>query len=51
MTSKLVQYFKAAQDAVGFHGGPVRAPRLALKADEAAALQDALAILREPAVL
>ena len=51
MTSKLVQYFKAAQDAVGFHGGPTRAPRLPLKADEVAALEEALAILRQPAVV
>jgi hypothetical protein len=50
MTPKLVQYFKAAQDAVGFTGGPTRAPRLPLKADEVAALEAALAILREPAV-
>ena len=50
MTSKLVQYFKAAQDAVGFNGGPTRAPRLPLKPDEVAALDAALAILREPAV-
>jgi dihydrodipicolinate synthase/N-acetylneuraminate lyase len=50
MTSKLVQYFKAAQDAVGFNGGPTRAPRLPLKAEEVAALDAALAILREPAV-
>src|SRR3954451_22123354 len=50
MTPKLVQYFKAAQDAVGFHGGPTRAPRLPLQADEAAALDAALAILREPAL-
>jgi 4-hydroxy-tetrahydrodipicolinate synthase len=49
MTSKLVQYFKAAQDAVGLNGGPTRAPRLPLKADEVAALDAALAILREPA--
>ena len=49
MTSKLVQFFKAAQDAVGFSGGPTRAPRLPLKAEEAAALEAALAILREPA--
>lgn len=49
MTSKLVQYFKAAQDAVGFNGGPTRAPRLPLKADEVAALDAALAFLREPA--
>src|SRR3954454_22583027 len=50
MTSKLVQYFKAAQDAVGFNGGPTRAPRLPLKPDEVAALEAALAILRVPAV-
>jgi dihydrodipicolinate synthase/N-acetylneuraminate lyase len=50
MTSKLVQYFKAAQDAVGFNGGPTRAPRLPLKADEVAALEAVLAVLREPAV-
>jgi 4-hydroxy-tetrahydrodipicolinate synthase len=49
MTPKLVQYFKAAQDAVGFHGGPTRAPRLPLNATEQAALDVALAILREPA--
>src|SRR3954469_17576134 len=49
MTSKLVQYFKAAQDAVGFNGGPTRAPRLPLKADEVAALDAAPAILRQPA--
>ena len=30
MTPKLVQFFKGAQDALGFAGGPVRAPRLAL---------------------
>ena len=30
MTPKLVQYFKGAQDALGFAGGPVRPPRLAL---------------------
>ena len=51
MTPKLVQYFKAAQDAVGFHGGPTRAPRLPLKADEVAALEEALAVLREPAAV
>jgi 4-hydroxy-tetrahydrodipicolinate synthase len=50
MTPKLVQYFKAAQDAVGFNGGPTRAPRLPLHASEQAALDAALAILREPAV-
>jgi dihydrodipicolinate synthase/N-acetylneuraminate lyase len=46
MTPKLVQYFKAAQDAVGFAGGPTRAPRLPLNAAERAALEDALAALR-----
>src|SRR3954454_11358337 len=50
MTPKLVQYFKAAQDAVGFHGGPTRAPRLPLNSTAHAALEAALAILREPAV-
>ena len=50
MTSKLVQYFKAAQDAVGFNGGPTRAPRLPLKPAEVEALDAALALLREPAV-
>jgi dihydrodipicolinate synthase/N-acetylneuraminate lyase len=51
MTSKLVQYFKAAQDAVGFNGGSTRAPRLPLKPEEVAALDAALAILREPAAV
>jgi 4-hydroxy-tetrahydrodipicolinate synthase len=46
MTPKLVQYFKAAQDAVGFTGGPTRAPRLPLNEAERAALEDALAALR-----
>jgi 4-hydroxy-tetrahydrodipicolinate synthase len=50
MTPKLVQYFKAAQDAVGYHGGPTRAPRLPLNASERGALEVALAILREPAL-
>jgi 4-hydroxy-tetrahydrodipicolinate synthase len=50
MTPKLVQYFKAAQDAVGYHGGATRAPRLPLNASEQAALEVALAILREPAL-
>jgi 4-hydroxy-tetrahydrodipicolinate synthase len=49
MTPKLVQYFKAAQDAVGFRGGPTRAPRLPLNPTEQAALEVALAILKEPA--
>jgi 4-hydroxy-tetrahydrodipicolinate synthase len=46
MTPKLVQYFKAAQDEVGFVGGPTRAPRLPLNADERAALDNALAVLK-----
>jgi 4-hydroxy-tetrahydrodipicolinate synthase len=45
MTPKLVQYFKAAMDEVGFAGGPTRAPRLPLNDDERDALRDALAIL------
>src|SRR4051795_4016156 len=51
MTSKLVQYFKADQDAVGFNGGPTRAPRLPLKADEVPPLEAAAAILRQPAAV
>ena len=43
MTPKLVQYFKAAMDEVGFAGGPTRAPRLPLSDDERAALREALA--------
>ena len=39
MTPKLVQYFKAAQDAVGLAGGPCRAPRLPLTAGERAELR------------
>jgi 1-pyrroline-4-hydroxy-2-carboxylate deaminase len=45
MTPKLVQYFKAAMDEVGFAGGPTRAPRLPLNADERAALRAAMAVL------
>jgi 4-hydroxy-tetrahydrodipicolinate synthase len=47
MTPKLVQYYKAAQDAVGFNGGPTRAPRLPLTAGERDDLLGALAVLRE----
>jgi 1-pyrroline-4-hydroxy-2-carboxylate deaminase len=47
MTPKLVQYFKAAQDAVGLAGGPCREPRLPLTADEREDLAAALAVLRE----
>jgi 4-hydroxy-tetrahydrodipicolinate synthase len=44
MTPKLVQYFKAAMDEVGYAGGPCRPPRLALTDDERAALRDAMAV-------
>ncbi len=44
MTPKLVQYFKAAMDEVGFTGGPCRPPRLALTDGERAALRDAMAV-------
>jgi 4-hydroxy-tetrahydrodipicolinate synthase len=47
MTPKLVQYFKAAQDAVGLAGGPCREPRLPLTDPERADLDAALAVLRE----
>jgi 4-hydroxy-tetrahydrodipicolinate synthase len=46
MTPKLVQYFKAAQDRVGFAGGPTRAPRLPLTGAEREALEAALVTLR-----
>jgi 4-hydroxy-tetrahydrodipicolinate synthase len=49
MTPKLVQYFKAAMDEVGFAGGATRPPRLPLTRDERAALTDAMAVLREGA--
>jgi 1-pyrroline-4-hydroxy-2-carboxylate deaminase len=45
MTPKLVQYFKAAQDAVGLAGGPTRPPRLPLTEAEQAELRSALAVL------
>jgi 1-pyrroline-4-hydroxy-2-carboxylate deaminase len=51
MTPKLVQFFKAAQDALGFTGGPVRAPRLELDAADREVLDRALAALRAPAVV
>ena len=47
MTPKLVQYFKAAMDAVGYTGGPTRPPRLPLTHDERTELELALAVLRE----
>ena len=46
MTPKLVQYFKAAQDAVGRVGGPCRPPRMELTAEERAVLEAALGALR-----
>ena len=48
MTPKLVQYFKGAQDRLGFTGGPVRAPRLELDAADTAILEAAVAALRAP---
>jgi dihydrodipicolinate synthase/N-acetylneuraminate lyase len=51
MTPKLVQFFKGAQDALGFTGGPVRPPRLELDAADRAVLDAALAALRAPAVV
>jgi 4-hydroxy-tetrahydrodipicolinate synthase len=47
MTPKLVQYFKAAQDEVGFAGGPCREPRMPLTDQERANLVAALAVLHE----
>jgi 4-hydroxy-tetrahydrodipicolinate synthase len=44
MQPKLVQYFKAAMDDVGFAGGPCRPPRLPLSDEERAALRDAMAV-------
>ena len=46
MTPKLVQYFKAAQDAVGRVGGPCRPPRLELTEAERAILDAAIGALR-----
>ncbi len=51
MTPKLVQFFKGAQDALGFVGGPVRPPRLALDDADRAILDAAVAALRAPAVV
>jgi dihydrodipicolinate synthase/N-acetylneuraminate lyase len=50
MTPKLVQFFKGAQDALGFTGGPVREPRLELDDADRAVLDAALAALRAPAI-
>ncbi len=48
MTPKLVQFFKAAMDEVGFAGGPCRPPRLPLTDAERAALGEAMAVLGTP---
>ncbi len=48
MTPKLVQFYKGAQDALGFTGGPVREPRLELDDADRAVLDAALAALRAP---
>jgi dihydrodipicolinate synthase/N-acetylneuraminate lyase len=45
MTPKLVQYFKAAMDAVGLQGGPCRPPRLELTDEELVVLEAALRAL------
>jgi 4-hydroxy-tetrahydrodipicolinate synthase len=51
MTSKLVQYFKEAQDMLGLEGGgPVRAPRMPLNPGEKAVLREALDQLNVGAV-
>jgi len=50
MTPKLVQYFKAGMDAVGYAGGPTRPPRLPLTRPEAEALARALETLRAEVV-
>jgi dihydrodipicolinate synthase/N-acetylneuraminate lyase len=50
MTPKLVQFYKGAQDALGFTGGPVREPRLALDDADRAVLDHALEALRAPAI-
>jgi 4-hydroxy-tetrahydrodipicolinate synthase len=50
MTPKLVQFFKAAQDAVGRVGGPCRPPRLELTGEDRALLDAALGALRQQPV-
>ena len=50
MTPKLVQFYKAGQDAVGRVGGTTRPPRLPLTEAEWDALGEALAVLRGEAV-
>ena len=50
MTPLLVQYYKGSLDAIGLHGGPVRAPRQELGADEREVLRLAMEALGVPAV-
>jgi dihydrodipicolinate synthase/N-acetylneuraminate lyase len=50
MTPKLVQYFKAALDLTGSHGGPTRPPRLPLTETERETVRAAVAAL-EPAAI
>ena len=50
MTPKLVQYFKAALDLTGSHGGPTRLPRLPLTEAEQDTARAAVAAL-EPAAI
>jgi 1-pyrroline-4-hydroxy-2-carboxylate deaminase len=50
MTPKLVQYFKAALDLTGSHGGPTRPPRLPLTDDDQETVRAAVAAL-EPAAI
>ena len=45
MHPKLVQFFKAAMDAVGREGGPCRPPRLELTADDRRTVDEAVAAL------
>jgi dihydrodipicolinate synthase/N-acetylneuraminate lyase len=49
MTSKLVQYFKAALDELGIGGGPCRPPRLPLTDSELEALREATALVAQGA--
>ena len=50
MTPKLVQYFKAALDLTGSHGGPTRPPRLPLTAAEQETVRAAVAALEPVAI-
>jgi 4-hydroxy-tetrahydrodipicolinate synthase len=48
MTPHLVQFYKGGLDAVGLHGGPCRAPRLALGPADRERLDAAMRALRAP---